>query len=103
MSVLLSLPQLRNLRLTIEIAAEAVFLTCQAFGYFRTPAQMATSQHIVVNLVEIKKIIANQSRVSEHHSFVSTQIGPRVAPELLEKHPQHVFLLHLFMLLLVEV
>ena len=46
---------MRNLRLDIELSPEAVLLTCAAFGYKQTPAVMASSQHIVMNLAELKE------------------------------------------------
>ena len=52
--VLFSLPQMRMLSLGIEPTPEGVFLTCPSFGYNRTPARMATSQHVVLNLADFK-------------------------------------------------
>merc|ERR1712079_95994 len=52
--VLFSLPQMRMLSLSIEPTPEGVFLTCPSFGYNRTPARMATSQHVVLNLADFK-------------------------------------------------
>ena len=52
--ILCSLPQLRLLRLTTEPTPEAVYLTCDAFDYKRKPSLMATSQHVVLDLADLK-------------------------------------------------
>ena len=52
--ILMSLPQMRNLNLEMSLSPDAVSLTGAAFGYNHTPAVMATSQHIVMNLAELK-------------------------------------------------
>ena len=74
--ILMSLPQMRNLNLEIFLKPDAVFLTCAAFGYDYTPAVMATSQHIVMNLSELKdnpKVEkSGQYRVSDQTSFFGT-------------------------------
>ena len=49
---------MRNLGLEISLSPDAVLLTCEAFGYKQTPAVMASSQHIVMNLAELKKILS---------------------------------------------
>ena len=46
---------MRNLGLEIALSPDSVLLTCEAFGYKQTPAVMASSQHIVMNLAELKK------------------------------------------------
>merc|ERR1712242_197748 len=45
--ILFSLPQMRNIGLEIALSPDSVLLTCEAFGYKKTPAVMASSQHIV--------------------------------------------------------
>ena len=71
----MSLPQMRNLNLEISLSPDAVFLTCAAFRYDHTPAVMATSQHIVMNLAELKENPATlkqgKYRVSDHTSFLA--------------------------------
>ena len=53
--ILMSLPQMRNLNLEMSLSLDAVFLICVALSYNHTPAAMATSQHIVMNFVELKE------------------------------------------------
>ena len=72
--ILMSLPQMRNLRLDIELSPEAVLLTCAAFGYKQTPAVMASSQHIVMNLAELKEHpfhCPGKNRASKQTSFLA--------------------------------
>ena len=71
----MSLPQMRNLNLELSLSPDAVFLTCAAFGYDHTPAVMATSQHIVMNLAELKDnpltVKQGKYRVSDQTSFLA--------------------------------
>ena len=73
--ILMSLPQMRNLRLDIELSPEAVLLTCAALGYKQTPAVMASSQHIVMNLAELKEhpfhCTTGKNRASDQTSFLA--------------------------------
>ena len=48
--LLLSLPQMRNLRFTIELSPEAVYLRSPAFGNKRVLMKSSTSNHIVLDL-----------------------------------------------------
>ena len=52
--ILMSLPQMRKLYFTITMTLDPVYLNCPAFGDQDTPALMATSQHVVLNLADIK-------------------------------------------------
>ena len=45
---------MRMLRMTIEPTPEVVYLTCDACGYTRKLALMATSQRVVLNLGDVK-------------------------------------------------
>ena len=73
--ILLSLPTMRNLSLTVELSPAAVLLTCPVFGYKQTPAVMASSQHIVLNLAELKEnplnLMPGKNRVSDQSSFLA--------------------------------
>jgi hypothetical protein len=62
-----------------------IYLTCPSFGYDDTPAQMATSKHIVLNMADFKaspaknqdnKHFQGPSRVSEYDSFLSIASEP---------------------------
>ena len=66
---------MRNLHLDVSLSPDAVLLTCAAFGYKQTPAVMASSQHIVVNLAELRSapvpIQGGKYRVSDQTSFMA--------------------------------
>ena len=66
---------MRNLHLEISLSPDAVLLTCAAFGYKQTPAVMASSQHIVMNLAELKAnpvtIKGGKYRASDQTSFLA--------------------------------
>ena len=47
--LLFSLPQMRNLRFTLELSPEAVFLTSVVFGYKRVRLKASTSNHMVLD------------------------------------------------------
>ena len=59
----------------ISLSPDAVLLTCAAFGYKQTPAVMASSQHIVMNLAELKAnpvtIKGGKYRASDQTSFLA--------------------------------
>ena len=67
---------MRNLHLDVSLSPDAVLLTCAAFGYKQTPAVMASSQHIVMNLAELKEnpVTAQgvKYRVSDQTSFLAS-------------------------------
>ena len=52
-----------------------MLLTCAALGYKQTPAVMASSQHIVMNLAELKEnpvtVKGVRYRVSDQTSFMA--------------------------------
>ena len=52
--ILLSLQQMQNLRFSLELTPDVVYLTCRAFNFHRTPLSRSTSKHLVLNLAEIQ-------------------------------------------------
>ena len=102
--ILMSLPQLRNLYFTIRMTPHCVYLTCPSFGYDDTPAQMATSNHIVLNMADFKvtptRNADNQpwkgpSRVSEYDSFLTVPseqealVASKLCPACRGLHRKH--------------
>jgi hypothetical protein len=61
--LLLSLPQMRNLRFTIELSPEAVYVRSPAFGNKRVLMKSSTSNHIVLDLCGIEGLPRNLSRI----------------------------------------
>ena len=61
--LLLSLPQMRNLRFTIELSPEAVYIKSPAFGNKRVQMKSSTSNHIVLDLCNIEGLPRNLSRL----------------------------------------
>ena len=82
---------MRNLNLEISLAPDAVLLTCEAFGYKQTPAVMSSSQHIVMNLAELKKSPVTEEgvkyRVSDQSSFLVVPDKTAKADSLTEDAP----------------
>ena len=52
--ILLSLPQMRNLYFNLELSPEAVYLTCEAFGYYRKALCTSHTKHLVLDFSSIK-------------------------------------------------
>ena len=53
--ILLSVFQMRNMNMTLEMTSEAVLLTCPMLGMNRRPCPMSTSHHLVINLADIRR------------------------------------------------
>ena len=53
--ILLSLEQMRNLRIVLEHTPECDFITCESFGMKRTPLLVSTTNHVVLNFLDIVK------------------------------------------------
>ena len=51
--ILLSLPQMRNVGMTIELHPRGDKITCPAFGVFSSPAECSTMGHIVLDLTSL--------------------------------------------------
>ena len=51
---LLSLPQMKNLYMTIHLTPHCEYLTCQAFGLDYTPCNRSTSHHMILDLCKLK-------------------------------------------------
>jgi hypothetical protein len=53
--ILMSLPQMRNLGMTLEMTRDAVYMTCHAFNCYHQPLQTSKSNHIVLDLASVKQ------------------------------------------------
>eukprot|EP00975_Prorocentrum_lima_P067594 12915769-Prorocentrum_lima.AAC.1 len=53
MPILLSLPQMRNLRLSLNLTPDTVELACPSFAYDREKIQYRNSRHPVVDLTRL--------------------------------------------------
>ena len=51
--ILFSLPQMRNLGMTIELDPQGDKITCPALGLFSSPAEYSTMGHIVLDLTSL--------------------------------------------------
>ena len=51
--ILFSLPQMRNLGMTIELDPQGDKITCPAFCLFSSPAEYSTMGHIVLDLTSL--------------------------------------------------
>ena len=81
--ILLSLPQMQNLRFQFDASPDNVFLTCESLAYKRRPLKMSTSKHLVLDLCDIVAPVF-QTVVSEsqyeakyqgiHPSFVAREL-----------------------------
>ena len=52
-TVLFSLPQMRNLGMTLELDPEGGKTTCPVLGLFSSPAEYSTMGHIVLDLTSL--------------------------------------------------
>ena len=69
MPLLFSLPQMRNLRFTLELSPEAVFLTSVVFGYKRVRLKASTSNHMVLDLCAIEGLPEGLSKIVMSHDI----------------------------------
>ena len=53
--ILLSLGQMRNLRFTLEMEPDVVYLTCKAFHFQRVPLKVASTRHLVLDLTKLQE------------------------------------------------
>ena len=51
--ILFTLPQMRNLGMTIELDPQGDKITCPAFGLLSSPAEYSTMGHIVLDLTSL--------------------------------------------------
>ena len=51
--ILFSLPQMRNLGMTIELDPQGGKITCPAFGLYSSPAEYSTMGHFVLDLTSL--------------------------------------------------
>ena len=51
--ILFSLPQMRNLGMTIELDPQGDKITCPAFGVYSSPVEYSTMGHIVLDLTNL--------------------------------------------------
>ena len=81
--ILLSLPQMQNLRFNLEIAPDNVYLTCNALGYKKQPLRMSTSKHLVVKLSDLilpvfKTVVAESQIEGKYQGIFPTFIMSEV-------------------------
>ncbi len=89
--ILLSLPQMKNLYMTIHLTPHCEYLTCAAFGLDYTPCDRSTSNHMILDLTELKLNPVNTARTVgspfKHHvqqswvAGVSKSSGSRSCPK----------------------
>lgn len=53
--ILLSLQQMRNLYMNIRHTPDCDYLTCDAFGMKNFPRPVSTSNHLIIDLAEVKQ------------------------------------------------
>ena len=66
--ILFSLPQMRNLGMTLELDPQGDKITCPAFGLFSSPAEYSTMGHIVLDLTSLTYQPTTQSSNPSGHS-----------------------------------
>ena len=54
MPILLSLEQMRNLYMKFEHTPQVDYLTCAAFGMKNFPVPISTTNHLIIDLAELK-------------------------------------------------
>ena len=80
--LLLSLPQMKNLRMTIELSPEATNITSPAFGNRRVLIKSSTSNHIVLDLCTLEALPLNLPRIIQNLDFNPNYPSFMTSPEL---------------------
>ena len=83
--ILFSIEQMRNLRFTVEHTPMGEFLSCPGFGMKRTPLPVSTSNHAVLNLLDLVRT----RRQPKHSFFVGDALA--VCPACRGKHRAHTY------------
>ena len=52
--ILMSLPQMKNLGMSLEMTPDTVYMTCPAFGSYKQPLMMSVSNHLCLDLADVK-------------------------------------------------
>ena len=83
--ILFSIEQMRNLRFTLEHTPMGDFISCSGFGMKRTPLPVSTSNHAVLDILDLVKT----SRQPKHSFFVIDALVS--CPACNGKHRPHTF------------
>ena len=71
--ILFSLPQMKNLGMTIELDPKGDKITCPAFGLFSSPAEYSTMGHIVLDLTSLTYQPPTKSSPKKHVIFAMSE------------------------------
>ena len=52
--ILLSLSQMMNLEMKLDLCSDAVYCECAALGYYSEPLEFSTSRHVVMDLARLR-------------------------------------------------
>ena len=86
---MLSVFQMRNMNMTLEMSSEAVLLTCPMLGMKGRPCPMSTSHHLVINLADIRRT-QKKSLPTRGHMCVFTARTPIGTSSTWVPHPLQV-------------
>ena len=89
--ILFSLPQMRNLGMTIELDPQGDKITCPVFGLFSSPAEYSTMEHIVWDLTSLTyqpttKSSGRSGHPKRHVIFAMSERNPAYPAHALDMH-----------------